>query len=63
MARAAGWTIGLFGVGMLVCGLFPSAWIEPLVLFGLGFALLAVSGRSGAAQRRARGVAPKSATA
>lgn len=65
MARAAGWTIGLFGAGMLVCGLFPFAWIEPLVLFGLGFAFLAVSGRRGAAarQRRARGVAPKGATA
>ena len=63
MARAAGWTIGLFGVGMLVCGLFPSAWIEPLVLLGLGIAFLAVSGRRGAAQRRVRGVAPKGATA
>ncbi len=62
MARAAGWTVGLFGAGMLVCGLFPFAWIEPLVLLGLGFAFLAVSGRS-AGQRRARGVAPKGATA
>jgi hypothetical protein len=63
MARAAGWTIGLFGAGMLVCGLFPIPWIEPLVLFGLGFAFLVVSSRTGTGARRARPVTAKGATA
>jgi hypothetical protein len=48
---------------MLVCGLFPIPWIEPLVLFGLGFAFLVVSSRTGTGARRARPVTAKGATA
>jgi hypothetical protein len=57
MLRAAAWTFGLFGAGMLICRLFPMTWIEPAVLFGLGIAFLAVSARSGVRPRRARTVA------
>jgi hypothetical protein len=63
MVRAAAWTVGLFGAGMLICGLFPLAWIEPAVLLGLGVAFLAVSARSGVRTRRARALAPKQAAA
>jgi hypothetical protein len=62
MLRAAAWTVGLFGVGMVICRLFHSAWIEPVVLFGLGVAFLAVSGRTGLRPRRPA-VAPKQAAA
>ncbi|WP_242394591.1 hypothetical protein [Anaeromyxobacter oryzisoli] len=63
MLRAAGWTIGLFGVGMIICQLYPTSWIEPVVLFGLGVALLAVSARTGVGPRKPRAVAPKEAAA
>ncbi|MGC3996090.1 MAG: hypothetical protein QM767_00530 [Anaeromyxobacter sp.] len=64
MLRAAVWTIGLFGAGMAVCRIFPAAWLEPVVLFGLGVALLAVSTRSARPRApRARAVAPKEAAA
>jgi hypothetical protein len=63
MLRAAAWTIGLFGTGMLICTLFPAGWLEPIVLFGLGLALLAVSARSRSRPRRARALAPKEAAA
>jgi hypothetical protein len=63
MLRAAGWTGGLFGAGMIISGLFPIPWIQPLVLLGLGFAFLVVSSRSGVRPRRARAVAPKEAAA
>ncbi len=63
MPRAAGWTIGLFGVGMIICRVFPIPWIEPLVLLGLGLSLLVVSSRSGARPRRTRTVTPKEAAA
>ncbi len=62
MVRAAGWTVGLFGAGMAVCQAFPAPWLEPIVLFGLGIALLGVSARS-ARPRRARGLAAKQAAA
>jgi hypothetical protein len=64
MLRAAAWTFGLFGAGMIVCHLFPVAWLEPVVLLALGFAFLFVSGRIGRVgprPRRARGVAAKEA--
>lgn len=61
MLRAAAWTFGLFGAGMIVCHLFPMAWLEPVVLLALGFAFLFVSGRIGQRPRRARGVAAKEA--
>ena len=63
MIRAAGWTVGLFGAGMAVCRAFPVPWLEPVVLFGLGVALLAVSARSTARPRRARGLSAKQAAA
>lgn len=63
MLRAAAWTVGLFGVGMIICRVFPSAWIEPAVLFGLGIGFLAVSARSGHRPRRARALAPKQVAA
>jgi hypothetical protein len=62
MLRAAAWTIGLFLAGMLVCRLFPAAWMEPVVLFGLGIAFLAVSARTGLRTRRTA-VTPKQAAA
>ncbi len=43
MLRATGWTVGLFGAGAAVARLFPSAWIEPVVLLALGIAFLFVS--------------------
>ncbi len=63
MLRAAAWTVGLFGAGMIISRLFPLYWIEPAVLLGLGVAFLAVSARTGARPRRARAVAPKEAAA
>jgi hypothetical protein len=55
MLRAAVWTCGLFGAGAAVCQVYPAAWVEPLVLIGLGAALLAVSARSGARRQPAAG--------
>ncbi len=63
MPRAAAWTVGLFGAGMIICRVFPIPWIQPLVLLGLGISLLLVSSLSGARPRRARTVAPKEAAA
>ncbi len=63
MPRAAAWTVGLFGAGMIICRLFPIPWIEPLVLLGLGLSFLVVSSRSGARPRGTRAVAPKEAAA
>ena len=65
MLRAAAWTLGLFGVGTAIVRMFPeSAWIEPLVLLGLGIAFLYVSARSSVRERRARtALAPKQAAA
>jgi hypothetical protein len=57
MLRAAAWTSGLCGAGMVICRLFPMTWIEPAVLFGLGIAFLAVSARSGVRPRGPRTVA------
>ncbi|BDG06010.1 hypothetical protein [Anaeromyxobacter oryzae] len=63
MLRAAAWTVGLFGAGMIICRLFPLYWTEPVVLFGLGIAFLAVSARTGVRPRRPRAVAAKEAAA
>ncbi|WP_041453544.1 hypothetical protein [Anaeromyxobacter dehalogenans] len=63
MLRAAAWTIGLFGAGMMICRLFPLPWIEPAVLIGLGFGFLAVSARTGPRPRRTRTIATKEAAA
>ena len=46
MLRATVWTVGLFGAGTAICRAFPWTWTEPLVLFGLGIALLFVSART-----------------
>lgn len=46
MLRATVWTVGLFGAGAAISRLFPGAWTEPLVLLGLGVALLFVSSRT-----------------
>jgi hypothetical protein len=46
MLRATVWTVGLFGAGTAISRLFPGAWTEPLVLLGLGLALLFVSART-----------------
>jgi hypothetical protein len=57
MWRAAIWTAALFGLGTLLCQLFPNAWLEPLVLMALGVAMLFVSSRpsrfSGSGRERA----------
>ncbi|WP_041448334.1 hypothetical protein [Anaeromyxobacter sp. Fw109-5] len=64
MLRAAAWTLGLFGVGTSVVGLFPeSAWIEPVVLLALGVAFLYVSARTNVRERRTGALAPKQAAA
>ncbi len=62
MLRAAAWSVGLFGFGMLVCRLFPVAWLEAPVLLALGVTMLVVSSRS-ARPRRARLPAAKEAAA
>ncbi len=62
MWRAAAWTAGLFGAGVAVSQVFPAAWAEPLILFGLGSAMLFVS-RSNPRPRRTRTVAAKQAAA
>jgi hypothetical protein len=46
MLRATVWTVGLFGAGTALSRLFPGTWTEPLVLLGLGIALLFVSART-----------------
>lgn len=73
MVRVAAWTGGLFGAGALICQLYPTSWIEPVVLVGLGAAMLLVSARLGrprpagavsrAATRRAIAAAAKEAPA
>jgi hypothetical protein len=45
MLRAAAWSVGLFGIGMLICRLFPESWVEAPVLLVLGVAMLFVSAR------------------
>jgi hypothetical protein len=62
MLRAAAWSVGLFGFGMVVCRLFPEAWLEAPVLLALGITMLVVSARS-PRPRRARLPAPKEAAA
>ncbi|HYD41183.1 MAG TPA: hypothetical protein VEB43_10175 [Anaeromyxobacter sp.] len=62
MLRAAAWSVGLFGIGMLVCRLFPASWLEAPVLLALGVAMLWVSART-PKPRRARLVQPKEAAA
>lgn len=62
MLRAATWSVGLFGIGMLVCRLFPASWLEAPVLLVLGMAMLWVSARTPKA-RRARHLHAKEAAA
>ena len=62
MLRAAAWSVGLFGVGMLVCGLFPASWLEAPVLLALGVAMLWASARK-PRPGRARLLQPKEAAA
>jgi hypothetical protein len=64
MLRATVWTVGLFGAGTAISRLFPWAWTEPLVLLGLGLALLFVSARTARGTgrpARARPAAPAAA--
>ena len=46
MLRATVWTMGLFGLGTAISRLYPGTWTEPLVLLGLGIALLFASTRT-----------------
>lgn len=62
MLRAAAWSVGLFGIGMLVCRLFPASWLEAPVLLALGVVMLWVSART-PKPRDARVVQPKEAAA
>ncbi len=62
MLRAAAWSVGLFGIGMLICRLFPVAWLEAPVLLALGLTMLTVSARP-PRQRRAGAPAPKEVAA
>ncbi len=59
MLRAAAWTGGLFGAGAALCRVFPAGWVEPVVLFALGSAMLVVSSRSGRPRRTRGALAPK----
>jgi hypothetical protein len=61
MLRAAAWTGGLFALGGGICELFPGPFIEPLVLIGLGAALLFVSGRAPATARASMAARPDEA--
>ena len=63
MLRTATWAVGLFGLAMLICRAFPVPWLEPVVLLGLGMAMLWASARSGLRPRRARAPEPKEAAA
>ncbi len=62
MLRAAAWSVGLFGLGMLVCRIFPASWLEAPVLLVLGVTMLVVSART-PRPRRARLPQPKEAAA
>ncbi len=62
MLRASAWSVGLFGVGLLICRLFPATWLEAPVLLALGIAMLVVSAR-GTRPRRARAPQPKEVAA
>ncbi len=63
MLRAGTWAVGVFGLAMLICRAFPVPWLEPIVLLGLGVAMLFVRARSGLRPRRARDPEPKQAVA
>ncbi len=63
MVRAAMWALGLFGLGMAICRVFPAPWLQPVVLLGLGVTMLWVSARTGLRPRRGRAVQPKEAAA
>ncbi len=54
MLRVTAWTVGLFGAGAAIAHEFPSRWIQPLVLLGLGLAFLFVSARMGDAKAARR---------
>lgn len=67
MVRVAAWTGVLFGIGLTISHLFPTSWIEPVVLLGLGATMLVVSSRLGqprtATSRAVGRVAPRTAIA
>ncbi len=58
MLRATVWTVGLFGAGTAICRAFPWTWTDPLVLLGLGLALLFVSTRTARETRAPEDVRP-----
>jgi hypothetical protein len=58
MLRATVWTVGLFGAGTAISRLFPGTWTEPLVLLGLGIALLFVSARTARSTVRSAAATP-----
>jgi hypothetical protein len=62
MLRATVWTVGLFGAGTAISRLFPWAWTEPLVLLGLGLALLFVSARTARGTTRPARARPAAST-
>jgi hypothetical protein len=61
MLRATVWTVGLFGAGTAISRLFPWTWTEPLVLLGLGIALLFVSARTARSTTASAEPAPRPA--
>jgi len=64
MVRVAAWTGGLFGTGAIICQVYPTSWIEPVVLVALGAAMLFVSGRIGRPRTSGgRAAAPRRAMA
>ena len=58
MIRATIWTVGLFGAGAAISGMFTAGWTQPLVLLVLGAAFLFVS-RSAAIAPAARAPQPR----
>jgi hypothetical protein len=60
MIRATIWTVGLFGAGSAISGMFTSGWSQPLVLLVLGAVFLFVS-RTAATAPAADATQPRAA--
>ena len=58
MIRATIWTVGLFGAGAAISGMFTAGWTQPLVLLVLGAAFLFVSRPTAALAPAARAPQP-----
>ena len=59
MIRATIWTVGLFGAGTAISGMFTAGWTQPLVLLVLGAAFLFVSRSAAAIAPAARAPQPR----